>query len=216
MEPIDIISLLGKNEIEHFEFKKAESTFDFDKLVEYSIALANECSGMIVLGVTDKKPHRIAGNSAYLDDLVKIKERLIVQVHLRIDVEEVRCAEGRVLVFHKPAAHSLLDAGLLERAEKRGAKPRILSRKLYSVIGKSGVHTRKQGLDKETNKELLLKHISNCEPAGATMSEFLQVLPALNRRMIQTLLTSLVKDRKIYNLGPTRSARWHVESQEKP
>ncbi len=113
-------------------------------------------------------------------------------------------------------AERLLEEGLLERDSKRGTNRWILSRKLYSVIGKSGVHTRKQGLDKETNKELLLKHISNCEPAGATMSEFLQVLPALNRRMIQTLLTSLVKDRKIYNLGPTRSARWHVESQEKP
>ena len=541
MEPIEILALLDRNEDEHIEFKKAESTFDFDKLVEYSIALANERGGMIVLGVTDKKPRRIVGTSAYLDDLAKIKERLIAQVRLRIDVEEVRCAEGRILVFHvpsrpigmpvglngtylmraggaltgmsadmlkrifdeaepdfsaelspkasfddldpqaidafrarwalkssndrlrelsnsqlledaeltvggiltyaalilfgkhgslgrllanaevvfeyranevsgpahqriefrqgffsfydklwetidlrntkqhfqdgffiwdvptfneraireailnavshreyrlagsvfvrqygerieitnpgglpsgvtfetilwmqaprnrrlaeafarcglversgqgmnriyetcileskqepdfahsdshnfwitlhgsirqpeflrllekigrarlvsfslddlfviqavyderpiaeryKPAAHRLLNEGLLERAEKRGANPWMLSRKLYAAIGKSGVHTRKKGLDRETNKELLLKHISNCEPDGATMSEFLQVLPALNRRMIQTLLTSLVADGKIHHIGPTKSARWHVESRE--
>jgi len=541
MLPKDIQELLGKNEDEHIEFKKAESTFDFDKLVAYSIALANERGGMIVLGVTDEKPRQIIGTSAYLDDIAKIKERLIAQVRLRIDVEEIHCPEGRVLVFHvpsrpigmpiglngtylmragsaltgmspdmlkrifdeaepdftaelcpkaefvdldlqaidvfrtkwalksksdrikdltdgqlledaelavggtltyaalilfgkyealgrllanaevifeyrsndvsgpaqhriefrqgffsffdklwesidlrntnqhfqdgffiwdvptfnegaireailnavshreyrmagsvfvrqygerieitnpgglpsgvtfetilwtqaprnrrlaeafarcglversgqgmnriyetcileskqepdfthtdsynfwitlhgsirqpeflrllekigrerlvgfslddlfviqavydgrpiaersKPAARHLLEEGLLERSEKRGINPWMLSRKLYSSLGKSGVHTRTKGLDRETNKQLLLKHISNCEPDGATMSEFLQVLPAFNRRMIQTLLMSLVTDGKIYHVGSTRSARWHIESKE--
>jgi ATP-dependent DNA helicase RecG len=103
VEAKDIAALVLKNEDEHIEFKKAESSFDFDILVEYSIALANERGGMIVLGVTDKKPRRIVGTHAYEADLAKIKERLIAQVGLRIDVEEVRCPEGRVLVFHVPS-----------------------------------------------------------------------------------------------------------------
>jgi ATP-dependent DNA helicase RecG len=103
VEAKDIATLILKNEDEHIEFKKAESSFDFDSLVEYSIALANEHGGIIVLGVTDKKPRRIVGTHAYEADLAKIKERLIAQVGLRIEVEEVRCPEGRVLVFHVPS-----------------------------------------------------------------------------------------------------------------
>jgi ATP-dependent DNA helicase RecG len=541
MNAEDIRTLLDKNEDEHIEFKKAESSFDFDKLVDYSIALANEHGGLIVLGITDKKPRRIVGTSAYLDDLAKIKERLIAQVRLRIDVEDVRCPEGRVLVFHVPsrpigmpiglngtylmraggsltgmsadmlkrifdeaepdfsaelcpkaiiddldpqalgefrarwalksgndrikdlsdrqlledaeltmggtltyaalilfgkhealgrllanaevvfeyrsseasgpaqqriefrqgffsffdklweaidlrntkqhfqdgffiwdvptfneraireailnavshreyrmagsvfvrqygerieitnpgglppgvtletilwmqaprnrrlaeafarcglversgqgmnriyescileskqepdfthsdtynfwitlhgsirqpeflrllekigrerlvsfsfedlvaiqavydgrpigerfkaAALRLVDEGFLERNARRSKNPWILSRKLYSAIGKSGVHTRKKGLDRETNKALLLKHIESCEPEGARMEEFLQVLPSHTRRMIQTLLASLVADGKIRRVGPTKAARWHIESRE--
>lgn len=103
MEAKDVAALVLKNEDEHIEFKKAESSFDFDMLVEYSIALANERGGMIMLGVTDRKPRRIVGTHAYEADLAKIKERLIAKVGLRIDVEEVRCPEGRVLVFHVPS-----------------------------------------------------------------------------------------------------------------
>jgi ATP-dependent DNA helicase RecG len=112
MNAEDIRALLDKNEDEHIEFKKAESSFDFDKLVEYSVALANEHGGLIVLGITDKKPRRIVGSSAYLDDLAKIKERLIAQVRLRIDVEELRCPEGRVLVFHVPSRPIGMPIGL--------------------------------------------------------------------------------------------------------
>ncbi len=434
MNAEDIRVLLDKNEDEHIEFKKAESSFDFDKLVDYSIALANEHGGSIVLGITDRKPRRIVGTSAYLDDLAKIKERLIAQVRLRIDVEEVPCPEGRVLVFHVPsrpigmlanaevvfeyrsseasgpaqqriefrqgffsffdklweaidlrntrqhfqdgffiwdvptfneraireailnavshreyrmagsvfvrqygerieitnpgglppgvtldtilwmqaprnrrlaeafsrcglversgqgmnriyetcileskqepdfthsdtynfwitlhgsirqpeflrllekigrerlvsfsledliviqavydgrpigdrfkaAALRLLDEGLLERNAKRSKNPWILSRKLYSAIGKSGVHTRKKGLDRETNKALLLKHIESCEPEGARMEEFLQVLPSHTRRMVQTLLASLVAESRT-NQGCPLAYRKRRESMK--
>ena len=112
MNAEELRALLDKNEDEHIEFKRAESSFDFDKLVDYSIALANEHGGSIVLGITDKKPRRIVGTSAYLDDLAKIKERLIAQVRLRIDVEEVPCPEGRVLVFHVPSRPIGMPIGL--------------------------------------------------------------------------------------------------------
>ena len=50
----------------------------------------------------------------------------------------------------------LNDLGIIEHI---GRNKFILSRNLYSVAGKSGVHTRKRGLDRETNKELIVKHI---------------------------------------------------------
>jgi ATP-dependent DNA helicase RecG len=44
---------LNAKENEHLEFKEAKNRFDFEKLVKYCAALANEGSGSIVLGVTD-------------------------------------------------------------------------------------------------------------------------------------------------------------------
>ena len=96
-------ALLEEDESEHVEFKRASSTFSFTELVEYSIALANERGGKLVLGVTDKKPRRIVGTQAYKGGIANTKERLIAQVRLRIDVDEIACPEGRVLVFNIPS-----------------------------------------------------------------------------------------------------------------
>lgn len=42
---------------------------------------------------------------------------------------------------------------------------------LYEVMGTPGVHTRQQGLDYETNKALLLKHLASCGELGAKMAD---------------------------------------------
>ena len=60
----------------------------------------------------------------------------------------------------------LLDLGTIERA---GRGKLMLSRRFYSFIGKKGAYTRKKGLDRETNKNLLLKHIH--ENAGRQSSQ---------------------------------------------
>ena len=95
--------LIQRVEDEHIEFKEAKSSFDFDKLVEYAIALANERGGKLILGVSDKKPRKIAGTQAYIQGMEKIKERLITLTRLRIDIEEINDPRGRVLVFHIPS-----------------------------------------------------------------------------------------------------------------
>jgi ATP-dependent DNA helicase RecG len=38
---------------EHFEFKEAKQRYDFEELVKYCVALANEGGGRMMLGVTD-------------------------------------------------------------------------------------------------------------------------------------------------------------------
>lgn len=108
-----------------------------------------------------------------------------------------------------------LEEGIVERASTRKDDSVILARKFYQAIGKGGVHTRKKGLDRETNKLLLLEHISASEPSGARMEEFLQVLPTYNRRMIQTLLSALVRDGKVRSSGKTSGARWHLSVEKK-
>lgn len=59
-----LLSLLKDAEDEHLEFKEAKEQFDFEKLVKYCVALANEGGGRIVLGVTDKTPRHIVGTRA--------------------------------------------------------------------------------------------------------------------------------------------------------
>ncbi len=87
---------------EHLEFKEAKQRYDFEELVKYGVALANEGGGRIILGVTDKPPRRIVGTRAF-ENLERTKAGLIERLHLRIDVEEIIDPEGRVLVFHIPS-----------------------------------------------------------------------------------------------------------------
>lgn len=94
--------LLKIKENEHLEFKEAKNSFDFEKLVKYCAALANEGGGKLVLGVTDKRPRKIVGSQAFIN-IERTKAGLIERLHLRIDAEEIRHPDGRVIVFHIPS-----------------------------------------------------------------------------------------------------------------
>ena len=88
----------------------------------------------------------------------------------------------------------------------------ILARGLYAALGGKGVYTRKKGLDRGTNKALLLKHIQDNAKSGAQMEEFRQVLPALSRSQIQVLLRELRREGSIHSVGLTKAARWYPEA----
>jgi ATP-dependent DNA helicase RecG len=103
---------------------------------------------------------------------------------------------------------ALVAAGAVEMVGRGRGTRYILARRLYEAIGGKGVYTRKKGLDRETNKELLLKHIAACADTGAKMEEFRQVLPSLGRGQIQVLLRELRKERRLHTQGVTRAARW--------
>ena len=104
----------------------------------------------------------------------------------------------------------LCDQGVVERMPR---SKYILSRSLYGFIGKAGVYTRKRGLDRETNKALLVKHISDNARMGSQMEQLQQVLPALSRNQIQTLMRELKKARVVHVVGRTRNARWFPDSE---
>ena len=101
--------------------------------------------------------------------------------------------------------------------EHIGRNKYVLARSLYSAAGKTGVHTRIVGLDRETNKELLVKHMREREPKGTPFKEFQQVLPGHNRSQIQVLLRELRNEGRAYCVGHTSAARWFPDSMtEKP
>ena len=103
----------------------------------------------------------------------------------------------------------LIAAGAVESIGRGKGTKYMLSRNFHAVLGAKGVYTRKKGLDRDTNKALLLKHIQDNKSTGAQMGELRQVLPALARSQIQVLLRELRKEQAIHITGVTNGARWY-------
>ena len=103
----------------------------------------------------------------------------------------------------------LLEQGIIERVGRGRGVRLMLSRRFYRHIGKAGTYTRKRGLDRETNKALLLKHIRDNRKSGSQLKELMQVLPSLSRAQVQNLLQSLRNEGAIHKVGATKGARWY-------
>jgi ATP-dependent DNA helicase RecG len=108
----------------------------------------------------------------------------------------------------KACLPGLLAAGAVESIGRGRGTRYILARGLYAVLGSKGIYTRRKGLDRGTNKALLLKHIRDNASTGAQMEEFRQVLPSLGRSQIQVLLRELRKELAVHSVGVTKGARW--------
>ena len=369
---------LSEPEGTRLEFKSARASYEFDKLVNYCVALANECGGTMILGVTDKRPRSVVGTTAFPEP-GETEASLHRVFHHRIPVEEFFHEGKRVLLIHVPsrlpgtawqhdgkylkragdalvpmgdqelrvifsetgpdftaeivphasladlqpeaiadqqnprnrrlaealnrcgfiersgqgvnlmieqairqtkplpdfsrsAAHEvfltlagtvqnpvflryieclgekalasfqtldflaldalahgreltpemknrlpdLIEAGAVE-SQGRGKGCRFfLSRALYEVMGAPGAHTRQQGLDYETNKELLLKHLRSCGDIGAKMAELEQVLPAQSRASILRMLNDLRDEQRADLAGNSRARRWFMRQEIDP
>ena len=104
----------------------------------------------------------------------------------------------------------LVEMGILEHSSRNKY---VLARGLYEATGKSGVHTRLIGLDRETNKELLIKHIREKGEEGAPLKELQQVLPGHSRGQLQVLLRELKTADRVCCRGKTSSARWFLSGR---
>lgn len=155
-------------------------------------------------------------NEQFLRFLEKVgQERLdlfTTEDYLVLDaVSKDRNVSDRLL----PHLTHLVEHGVIERLGKGKSRRYLLSRDLYAFIGQKGAYTRKKSLDRETNKALLLKHITDNAHQGSRLAELKQVLPALGRRTVQTLLQELKQAGQIYSVGRTNAARWYPgESHE--
>lgn len=96
-----LLQWLAEPEGQRLEFKEAKGSYSLDKLVNYCVALANEGGGKVILGVTDERPRRIVGTSAFVEP-GNTEANLHAQLSHRIPVEELQLPEGRVLVVHVP------------------------------------------------------------------------------------------------------------------
>jgi SNF2 family DNA or RNA helicase len=107
----------------------------------------------------------------------------------------------------------LLDQGIIERIGRGRGVRFILSRKFHSFLGQGGAYTRRKGLDRETNKALLYKHIQENKGTGSAFRDLEQVLPALSRNQVQKLLQELKAEGRIRLTGSKRGGRWVPEEQ---
>lgn len=124
--------------------------------------------------------------------------------------------ETQVPVTLQPRLKRLVDLGVVEIVGRGKGTRYLLSRRFYSMIGKRGVYTRRKGLDRETNKTLLLKHIQDNNRTGATLEELSQVLPSLSLKSVQWLLRQLKLENRIRVEGKTRGARWFPVAKTTP
>jgi ATP-dependent DNA helicase RecG len=134
------------------------------------------------------------------------------QAPLHIDDLIVLDAVHRQLPVPGYVAHRmapLVELGALERVGRGRGVRYLLSRRFYGLTGKKGVYTRERGLDRATNKALLLKHIEDNRATGSQFVELMQVLPALSRSQVQTLLREMKKAGVVHSVGLTRAGRWY-------
>jgi ATP-dependent DNA helicase RecG len=108
----------------------------------------------------------------------------------------------------RPRLLRLADHGVVEKVGRGKGVRYVLARQFYAFLGQKGVYTRKRGLDRETNKMLLLKHIRDNQKEGSRLQELRQVLPALSRGQMRGLLKELQKEGLIHHTGATRAALW--------
>lgn len=102
MDITELEKLMEGTEGENLEFKAARTHQGLDELTEYSVALANEGGGKIILGVTDKRPRQICGTTVFPQP-EQTRNQLIQRLHLDISFDVVNHDKGRVLVIHVPS-----------------------------------------------------------------------------------------------------------------
>lgn len=108
----------------------------------------------------------------------------------------------------------LVEEGMVERVGRGRGTRLLLSRRFYRHLGRPGVYTRERGLDRETNKALLLKHITDAGLGGVPLAELSQVLPGVPRSTLQRLLREMRGEGRIGVRGQRRAARWVPSSPE--
>jgi len=116
--------------------------------------------------------------------------------------------EQPVPAYLAPRLQVLREQGVIERVGRGRGTRHLLSRRFYRFLGKGGAYTRRRGLDRETNKALLLRHIDDSVPEGASLGELQEVLPGLSRDQVRTLLRELKRAGRIEVRGATKAGRW--------
>ncbi len=100
--PEQIAGWLSEPEGERLEFKSARNNYQFEKLVDYCVALANEGGGKILLGATDERPREVVGTQAFAEP-GRTEAGLYQRLHHRIAIEETNYQGHRLLIVHVPA-----------------------------------------------------------------------------------------------------------------
>ncbi len=102
----------------------------------------------------------------------------------------------------------LVDLGIVERIGKGRGTWYMLCQNITLLQEKVECIQGKQGLDKKTNKELLIKHLQVNAVRGSKLAELNQVLPSLSQRQVQELLKELRLEGQVHFKGQTKASLW--------
>jgi ATP-dependent DNA helicase RecG len=187
----------GADRIFEESIKQAKSLPDFAHTDEYQVVLTLD--GQVQ-------------DEGFLRFLAKLDQKVLASL-TTIDFLVLDYVHKEKLIPSEPPEFKirlkhLVDLGVIETLGRGRSVQYILCQKYYIHSGKSGVYTRKQGLDRDTNKELLLKHIRANKTEGARLSDLRQVLPSLSERQVQTLLSELKVAGSIHVKGKTKGGLW--------
>ena len=91
---------------------------------------------------------------------------------------------------------------------RRRSVRHLLSQRFHAEIGQAGAYTRRSGLDRETNKALLLRHITGNAVEGARLQELIEVLRHQAGDQVQGLLRELKREGLVSIRGTTKAGRW--------
>jgi ATP-dependent DNA helicase RecG len=111
------------------------------------------------------------------------------------------------------SAQRLRDMGVVESVGRGRGTRYVLSRRYYQFAAAAGTYTRMRGLDRETNKQLLLTHVVDSGNGGCPLAEIQQVLPSHSRRQLQGLMSELRRDGLVEVRGKGRGARWFATAR---
>lgn len=102
----------------------------------------------------------------------------------------------------------LVHVGVVESIGRGRGTQYLLSRRFAAALGQRAAYTRRRGLDREQNKELLLRHVRDGGDQGSPMSELQQVVPALSRDQVKAIMDELRREGRVRLSGERRWARW--------
>lgn len=116
------------------EFKEARHNYQFEKLLPYCVALANEGGGQILLGVSDQRPRTVVGTQAFLEPGRRADAGLRQRLGHRIPVDEFQYDNRRVLIVHVPARLAGTAGHLDERYLKRAGDEAVVREALLNSL----------------------------------------------------------------------------------
>jgi ATP-dependent DNA helicase RecG len=113
--------------------------------------------------------------------------------------------ERPIPAMAKDRVRALVAVGALERLERNRL---VLAQRYYLLAGQAFEYTRRRGLDRETKKALLVKHVERSGAVGVPFDELARVLPAEPKERLKVLLRELKRAGRVRVVGRTRAARW--------
>lgn len=148
-------------------------------------------------------------NPAFLRFLERVGEERLQSFDTRdlLVLDHIQRQEPVPKDLH-PRLSRLVQSGVLESVGRGRGTVYLLSRRFAGAIGQGGAYTRRRGLDREQNKELLLKHLDGAGQEGSQMSELQEVLPGLSRDQLKRLVSELRAQGRVDLVGSRRWSRW--------